>query len=108
MPSRIFPFDLSVYALVFTVVFCALVLFPPAAGYIWEPLTVNVLTALLFTLLVALTARLIGTDRRLMGLGLTALFLIFFCPGAERFFCRDEAALMELGSQCIVTFFIKQ
>ncbi len=81
---------------------------PPLGGYVWDPLFINITSSLLFTLLVALTARLVGTSGTLSGFFGTALFLILFCPGGERFFVRDEAALQELSSQCIVPFFIMQ
>ncbi|MDE5788470.1 MAG: hypothetical protein K2H79_08030 [Bacteroidaceae bacterium] len=69
---------------------------------------INFLTSLFFTLFVYLTARLARTDYSLTGILATAAFIIFFCPGEEVFFDRNEAALTELLSQCIVPFFIAQ
>ena len=68
----------------------------------------NLLTAVLFTLFVDLSARLAGTNHTFPGIIATAVFLIFFCPGQEVFFDRDEMAINELVSQCIVPFFIAQ
>ncbi len=99
---------LTIYGITFGGVWLCLSLYPPSGGYIWDPLFINVNTSLLFTILVALTGRLIGTDNTWVGLIFTALFLIFFCPGAERFFNRDEVALLELATQCMVPFFISQ
>ncbi|MBQ8050689.1 MAG: hypothetical protein IJ197_03835 [Bacteroidaceae bacterium] len=65
-------------------------------------------TTLLFTLFVYLTASLARTDQSAIGIVATAVFIIFFCPGEEAFFNRDESALVELSSQCIVPFFIGQ
>ncbi len=98
----------AIYGIIFLVVWLCLWLWPPSGGYIWDALFINISTSMLFTLLVALTARLVETDGSLTGLLATALFLIFFCPGAERFFLRDEAGLIELSSQCMVPFFISQ
>lgn len=69
---------------------------------------VNLITAILFTLFVWLTARLARIGRTVWGVLATAGFIILFCPGEEMFFDRDEAALTELSSQCIVPFFISQ
>ncbi len=66
------------------------------------------LSALLFTLLVFLSCRLVGTGWRVEGVVCTALFLIFFSPGVSKFLSRDVNAVVELGSQCIVPFFISQ
>ncbi len=99
---------IAVYSILFIGVCVCLSLYPPHGGYTWDPLLINVNTSLLFTLLVGLTARLTGTDQTFFGLLMTVFFLIFFCPGAERFFNRDEAALLELASQCMVPFFISQ
>ncbi len=98
----------AIYGVVFLFVWLCLSLCPPVGGYVWDPWFINVSSALLFTLLVALTARLLDTDHTLLGLVSTALFLILFCPGSAHYFQRDEAALVELVSQCIVPFFIRQ
>ncbi len=102
------------YILVFFGVWGSLMLFPPKGNYMLEPwpvgisLAVNICTAVLFTLFVYLTAHLARTDSTFVGILATAAFIIFFCPGEEVFFDRDEAALTELSSQCIVPFFIAQ
>ncbi len=99
---------LAIYCLIFVGVWLCLWLCPPPGGYVWDSLFINVSTSALFTLLVALTARLVEADGSPLGLLATALFLFLFCPGAERFFLRDEAGLLELASQCMVPFFIRQ
>ncbi|GEM_PF-239373 len=96
------------YLLVFAVMLVALVLLPKEGGYIWQPEVINPLVALLFTLLVYLTARIAGTNHTAVGIVGTAVFILLFCPGAPDFFYRDEQALMELCSTCIVPFFISQ
>lgn len=96
------------YAFIFFGVWIGLALFPPTGGYVWEPWTINICTTLLFTLFVYLTASLARTDQSAIGIVATAVFIIFFCPGEEAFFNRDESALVELSSQCIVPFFIGQ
>ena len=39
---------------------------------------------------------------------MTAVFMLFFAPGSSVFFSRDEDAILELCSQCIVPFFLTQ
>ena len=96
------------YCIVFFGVWIGLALFPPTGGYIWEPWTINITTSVLFTLFVYLTANLARTNRTIVGIVATALFIIFFCPGEEVFFNRDLDSIFELSSQCIVPFFIGQ
>lgn len=99
---------LAAYLAMFLGAWLCMSVFPPQGDSLWPPLFLNLATSLLFTLLVGLTARLANTNRTILGLGYTALFLIFFCPGAEQFFLRDKESLLELGSQCVVPFFISQ
>ncbi|MCF0199201.1 MAG: hypothetical protein HUK02_07735 [Bacteroidaceae bacterium] len=96
------------YLVIGVLITCGLFVFPPTGGYIWDKWVINCTIGLLFTLLVFLTARLVNTGNTPAGVLLTALFLILFCPGAERFFQRDEQGVLELSSQCIVPFFISQ
>ncbi|MCD8302028.1 MAG: hypothetical protein LUC44_03305 [Prevotellaceae bacterium] len=98
----------TIYGVIFLGVWLCLSLWSPRGGYIWDPLFINVSTSLLFTLLVALTGRLLGTDHTFLGMLFTAVFLIVFYPGASGYFNRDEVSLLELASQCIVPFFIMQ
>ncbi len=106
--NQFFRNRIALYGILFLGVLACLSFYPPHGGYTWDPLLINVNTSVLFTLLVALTARLIGTDQTFFGLLMTVVFLVLFCPGAERFFNRDEAALLELASQCMVPFFLTQ
>ena len=99
---------IAAYGIVFFGVWIGLAIFPPIGGYIWDAWIINIFTSLLFTLLVYLTAHLARTDRTIPGVLATAAFIIFFCPGEDVFFDRDEASLLELSSQCIVPFFISQ
>lgn len=102
------------YGIIFFGVWGGLILFPIKSGDTFDLLPfdvtaiVNVLTSLLFTLFVWLTARLARIGRTVWGVLATTAFIILFCPGEEVFFDRDEAALTELSSQCIVPFFISQ
>jgi len=97
-----------IYTTMFVVIWVALTLIPKVGGYMWDRDFINFLNSSLFVLLVALTAELIDTNKTWFGPVLTALFLLMFCPGSDHFFTRDEVALMELSSQCIVPFFIGQ
>ncbi|MCR4920600.1 MAG: hypothetical protein K5945_02685 [Bacteroidaceae bacterium] len=75
---------------------------------VWEQSVVIPVCALLFTLLVYLSATMADTGNRPVEVLGTALFLLIFFPGVENFFARDEEAMLELSSQCIVPFFITQ
>ena len=81
---------------------------PKQGGYTWEPWIINTATALMFVLLVWLTARLAKTNKTASGILLTGLFILLFCPGVDLFFLRDEQGILELGSECIVPFFMGQ
>ncbi len=96
------------YLSIYLLVCLSLWLIPKADGYIWDPRIIIPTTALLFTLLVWLIARFLGTDRTAMELVVTAGFILLFSPGSHLYFSRDEDALIELGSQCIVPFFLTQ
>lgn len=96
------------YTFVFAAILLALALLPKTGGYIWQPEMINPLIALLFTLLVYLVSRIAGTHRTATGIVGTAVFTLLFCPGAHTLFDRDENALAELCSTCIVPFFISQ
>jgi len=96
------------YLFIFLVVSLMLTVVPKAGGYIWAPQFIIPATAALFTLLVWLVARFLGTDRSWLELLVTALFILFFAPGSHLFFARDEDGLIELCSQCIVPFFLTQ
>ncbi len=96
------------YLGIFLFVSLTLVAVPKAGGYVWDPRIIIPITAFLFTLLVWLLARFIGTDRSSLEVIITALFVLLFAPGSHLFFSRDEDAIIELTSQCIVPFFLTQ
>lgn len=96
------------YLLIFLFVCLILAIVPKAGGYIWDPRIIIPATATMFTLLVWLVARFVGTDQNSVELMLTAVFILVFAPGSHLFFARDEDALIELSSQCIVPFFLTQ
>lgn len=96
------------YLSVFATILAALCFLPKVGGYIWQPELINPLIAALFTLLVFLTARIADTGSTPVGILGTAVFTLFFCPGSHTMFDRDEGALIELCSTCIVPFFISQ
>lgn len=81
---------------------------PVPGGYTIEPWIINSSITLMFVLLVFLTARLARMNRTGTGVLLTAAFLILFSPGFEDIYLRDVPALVSLGSQCIVPFFMGQ
>lgn len=96
------------YLIIFFVVSLTLVIVPKEGGYVWDPLIIIPTTAALFTLLVWLVARFIGSASSAAGVLMTAVFMLFFAPGSSVFFSRDEDAILELCSQCIVPFFLTQ
>lgn len=96
------------YLLIFLFVCLMLAVLPKTGVYVWDPRIIVPATAAMFTLLVWLVARFIGTDRTVVELLVTATFILLFAPGASMFFARDESAILELGSQCIVPFFLSQ
>lgn len=96
------------YLFVFISILTALSLLPKTGGYIWQPELINPLSAMLFTLLVYLIGRIAKSTESPMGIICTALFILFFCPDSQDFFNRDETAIMQLSSVCIVPFFISQ
>lgn len=96
------------YLLIFLFVCLMLAVLPKTGVYVWDPRIIVPATAAMFTLLVWLVARFIGTDRTGLELLFTASFILLFAPGASVFMARDESAILELGSQCIVPFFLSQ
>ncbi len=96
------------YIGVFVLMIFLLVFLPGIESFDAQTCAYMGLSALLFVLLVFLSCRLVGTGFRPEGIICTALFLLFFLPGVDKFFSRDIRALIELGSQCIVPFFISQ
>ena len=96
------------YILIFTTLFLLLTFIPKTGGYIWQPEIINGISALLLTLLIFLVGRISGTSKTLTGILGTAVFTLLFCPKSHMFFYRDEQAVIELTSVCIVPFFISQ
>lgn len=98
----------STYIAVFLIMLSALYLLPKRGGYIWQPEFINPATALLFTLLVYLTGNIAKSTKSVSGILCTATFILLFCPNSHHIFYRDETAIVELCSTCIVPFFISQ
>lgn len=96
------------YILIFTCILFLLMTLPKTGGYIWQPEAINTLSALLLTLLIFLVGRISGTAKTITGILGTAVFTLLFCPKSHMFFYRDEQAVIELTSVCIVPFFISQ
>lgn len=96
------------YLIIFLIGCLAMAAAPQVGGFVWDPQVIIPLTVALFTLLVWLVARFIGTDRTAFEVGLTAIFIILFSPSTELFLSQDEDAIIELSSQCIVPFFLSQ
>lgn len=96
------------YLFVFLCMLLTLALLPKRGGYIWQPEFIISLSALLFTLLVYLIGRITHTTDSVGGVIGTACFVLLFCPEARHFFNRDETAIVELTSTCIIPFFISQ
>ena len=96
------------YLFIFLLTAVIMAFMPMAGGSVWDPRIIVPLTAAMFTLLVWLVARFIGTDRAPLEILITAGFLLLFAPGSHLYFSRDEDAIIELSSQCIVPFFLTQ
>lgn len=96
------------YISIFLTMIISLALLPKQGGFIWQPEFIITLSALLFTLLVYLVGHIAQTTNTITGIIGTAVFILLFCPGSYKFFYRDETAIMELFSICIVPFFISQ
>ena len=96
------------YLFIFLFTTLVMAFVPQAGGNVWDPRVIVPLTAAMFTLLVWLVARFIDTDRVPLEILVTAGVILLFSPGSHLFFSRDEDALIELGSQCIVPFFLTQ
>ena len=74
------------YLVIFLFVSLMLAIVPKAGGYVWDPRFIIPATAALFTLLVWLVARFVGTDRSSLELMVTAAFILLFAPGSHLFF----------------------
>ena len=85
-----------------------LVFIPAPCGDAAGAWPIIVSLAVLFVLLVGLSARLIGWHDKPEGLVMTALFLLIFLPAADPFCQRDMQTVEGLASQCIVPLFIGQ
>lgn len=96
------------YGGIFAAMLLTLSLLHKPGGYIWQPELINPLCALLVTLLVFLVAHIARSNHRATSILGTAIFTLLFCPGSSKFFLRDEEAVLELFSICIVPFFISQ
>ncbi|MCR5821168.1 MAG: hypothetical protein K6F94_09535 [Bacteroidaceae bacterium] len=96
------------YLAIFLVVCLLLALSPVNGILVWDQYIIIPCTALLFTLLVWLVARFLSIGQRPLEIIVIALFLLLFSPNADIFFSRDEEALIELTSQCIIPFFLSQ
>ena len=91
------------------VVLCLLLALTPVHGImVWDQRIIIPLTALLFTLLVWLVSRFLNIKDSSIEIVIIAAFLLLFTPGANIFFSRDEEAIFELISQCIIPFFLSQ
>lgn len=95
------------YALIFAFSALLLMVLPMRGPVVWQPEVVISLSAMLYTLLVFLSCRLVGISRP-EGIVSVAVFLALFLPRGQTFTDRNIEAVMELTSQCIVPFFISQ
>lgn len=96
------------YLILYLLAVLLMVIIPMPADSMWDPTLIITASASLLTLLIYLSAQLLGTDRTPSEFVFTGLFILFFLPGANTFFLRDEVSVLELGSQCIVPFFLMQ
>lgn len=98
----------AAYLTAFITIFLILNWIPKTGGYIWQPGIINGISALLIVLLTFLVGRITATTQNFGGIWGTTLFIFLFYPNAQAFFLRDETAIIELTSVCIVPFFISQ
>lgn len=96
------------YLILYLLAVLLMALIPMPADSMWDPALIITVSASLLTLLIYLSAQLLGTDRTPGEIVFTGLFILFFLPGANTLFLRDEVAVLDLGSQCIVPFFLMQ
>lgn len=96
------------YLILYLLTVLIMVLIPMPADSMWDPALIISASAALITLLIYLSAQLLGTDNTPGEIVFTGLFILFFLPGANTLFLRDEVAILDLGSQCIVPFFLMQ
>ena len=105
---KLFMKAILTYIILFIILFIVLTWLPKTGGYIWQPEVINGLSAALITLLVYLVGNISDTSKSVTGILGTALFTLLFCPKSHTFYYRDELAIIELTSVCIVPFFISR
>lgn len=96
------------YLCIFGFMVLIMAMLPHPVDLFISPRVVIPVAALLFTLLVGLSAKLAGTGGRPENIFGTAVFILLFMPDVGKFYTCDDAAILELGSQCIVPFFLLQ
>ena len=84
------------YLCIFVFVALVMALLPTHEWMMWEQSVVIPVCAMLFTLLVYLSASMADTGKRHVEVLGTVLVLLIFVPGVENFFARDEEAMLEL------------
>lgn len=95
------------YIVIFVLSVLLFMTIPLKAHITWQTFLIALLSALLYTLLVFLSCRLLGISHP-EGTASAGVFMLFFLPNSESFMSRDTDALLSLCSQCIVPFFISQ
>lgn len=96
------------YICIFCILLYLLSFLPCAGTSPSEIRAAIILSSFLFTLLIFLSARLIDMGNHIESILFTAIFVLIFFPGASNLQSCDRDTIMELGSQCIVPFFIGQ
>ena len=99
---------LATYAGILIAMVCLLAVLPFQHAITPTDRLLVFVSALLFTLLVWLSTKLIGTGQKVESVVFTALFILFFYPDITNFLSCDLEAVISLSSQCIVPFFIGQ
>ena len=99
---------IATYLGLLAVMIFLLTVLPFQNAILWQERLLVFLSAFLFTLLVWLSTRLIGTGQKAESVVFTAVFILFFYPGITNFLSCDLEAVINLSSQCIAPFFIGQ
>lgn len=99
---------LLTYAIIFVVMGTLLSLVPTDDSISGMHGIFIAISSLLYTLLVFLSCRLLEAEWQVENICFAATFLLMFLPEASNFMTCDVEAVNEIGSQCIVPFFIGQ
>ena len=96
------------YAVIAVTLYLSMHSFSRIHPFILTPNAFHVVFTMLFLLLVHLTSQLAHTNKTGLGVLCTGIFILLFNPGMDQCMVGDEEGLVEVGSQCMVPFFMMQ